>query len=220
MNNIQVFTHPDLGQIRTIQRNGEIWFVGKDIAERLGYSNTTKAIRDHVDDEDKLTERIVLLDRKLTSQIGTSGQNRKMIIINESGMYSLVLSSKLPTAKSFKRWVTSEVLPSIRRTGTYTQAIVPKPNYDTVGLIDLPPQIYDKIDTVITADNDASRCLVAILNLLPPHLRTPIRVLVEEYGSRFHLAVSTREEVIEECGEKNFLRYARVTKHCKDISEV
>lgn len=209
MNNIQVFTHPDLGQIRTIQRNGEIWFVGKDIAERLGYNNPRSAIRDHVDDEDKNT--VVFHD-------GKGNPNR--IIINESGMYSLILSSKLPTAKSFKRWVTSEVLPSIRRTGTYTQAIVPKPNYDTVGLIDLPPQIYDKIDTVITADNDASRCLVAILNLLPPHLRTPIRVLVEEYGSRFHLAVSTREEVIEECGEKNFLRYARVTKHCKDISEV
>lgn len=209
MNNIQVFTHPDLGQIRTIQRNGEIWFVGKDIAERLGYNNPRSAIRDHVDDEDKNT--VVFHD-------GKGNPNR--IIINESGMYSLILSSKLPTAKSFKRWVTSEVLPSIRRTGTYTQAVVPKPNYDTVGLIDLPPQIYDKIDTVITADNDASRCLVAILNLLPPHLRTPIRVLVEEYGSRFHLAVSTREEVIEECGEKNFLRYARVTKHCKDISEV
>ena len=83
-------------------------FVGKDVAQALGYSNTQKAIRDHVDHEDKLTERIVL-----------SGQNRSIIFINESGLYSLILSSKLPQAKAFKRWVTSEVLPQIRQTGGY-----------------------------------------------------------------------------------------------------
>ena len=108
MNNLQIFNSPDFGQIRTIQKNGEPWFVGKDVAEILGYSNTPKAIRDHVDDEDKLTERIVL-----------SGQNREMTIINESGLYSLILSSKMPKAKEFKRWVTSEVIPAIRKTGGY-----------------------------------------------------------------------------------------------------
>ena len=209
MNNIKVFTHPELGQIRTIQRDGEIWFVGKDIAERLGYNNPRSAIRDHVDTEDKNT--VVFHD-------GKGNPNR--IIINESGMYSLILSSKLPTAKAFKRWVTSEVLPAIRKTGMYQQAVVPKPNYDNVGYIDLSPQIHNMIDTSITARNDASECLVAILNLIPPRLRTPVHVLVEEYGSRFHLAISTREEAIEECGEKNFLRYAHVIKHCKDISKV
>ena len=108
MNNLQIFNSPDFGQIRTIQKNGEPCFVGKDVAEILGYSNTPKAIRDHVDDEDKLTERIVL-----------SGQNREMTIINESGLYSLILSSKMPKAKEFKRWVTSEVIPAIRKTGKY-----------------------------------------------------------------------------------------------------
>lgn len=108
MNNLQIFNSPDFGQIRTIQQNGEPWFVGKDVADILGYSNTPKAIRDHVDDEDKLTERIVL-----------SGQNREMYIINESGLYSLILSSKMPKAKEFKRWVTSEVIPAIRKTGGY-----------------------------------------------------------------------------------------------------
>lgn len=108
MNNLQIFNSPDFGQIRTIQKNGEPWFVGKDVAEILGYSNTPKVIRDHVDDEDKLTERIVL-----------SGQNREMTIINESGFYSLILSSKMPKAKEFKRWVTSEVIPAIRKTGKY-----------------------------------------------------------------------------------------------------
>ena len=105
---IQTFTSDVFGKIRTCQVDNQIMFVGKDVATALGYSNTQKAIRDHVDCEDKLTERIVL-----------SGQNRSIIFINESGLYSLILSSKLPQAKAFKRWVTSEVLPSIRKTGRY-----------------------------------------------------------------------------------------------------
>ena len=108
MDNIQLFNNPEFGQIRTITDNDGIYFVGKDVAEILGYANTQKAIRDHVDEEDKLTERIVL-----------SGQNREVVTINESGLYSLVLSSKLPSAKRFKRWVTSEVLPALRRQGGY-----------------------------------------------------------------------------------------------------
>lgn len=108
MNEIKIFKNPQFGSIRTMTQGNEPWFVGKDVAELLGYSNTPKAIRDHVDDEDKLTERIVL-----------SGQCREAVLINESGLYSLILSSKLPTAKEFKRWVTSEVLPSIRKSGGY-----------------------------------------------------------------------------------------------------
>ena len=96
-------------EVRTVEINGEPWFVGKDVATVLGYQNGSRDINRHVDEEDKLTERIVL-----------SGQNREVIIINESGLYSLILSSKLPNAKAFKRWVTSEVLPSIRKTGSYT----------------------------------------------------------------------------------------------------
>lgn len=107
MNELQNFTF-DGSTVRTIAINNEPYFIGKDVADILGYTNTAKAIRDHVDDEDKLTERIVL-----------SGQNREVIFINESGLYSLILSSKLPTAKGFKRWVTSEVLPAIRTHGVY-----------------------------------------------------------------------------------------------------
>ena len=105
---IQVFKNDRFGEVRTMVINGEPWFVGKDVAEVLGYLNTQKAIRDHVDDEDSLGERIVL-----------SGQNRMTIFINESGLYALILSSKFPQAKEFKRWVTSEVLPQIRKTGGY-----------------------------------------------------------------------------------------------------
>lgn len=110
MNELKIFKNSEFGEIRTVEIDGEPWFVSKDMADILGYTNTAKAIRDHVDDEDKLTERIVL-----------SGQNREVIFINESGLYSLILSSKLPTAKAFKRWVTSEVLPSIRKHGLYAK---------------------------------------------------------------------------------------------------
>lgn len=108
--NLKVFENAEFGSIRTVTINNEPWFVGKDVAEILGYTNPQKAIRDHVDEDDKLTERIVL-----------SGQNREVILINESGLYSLILSSKLPTAKKFKHWVTSEVLPSIRKNGGYIE---------------------------------------------------------------------------------------------------
>ena len=108
-NNLEIFTNPEFGNIRIIDKNGEPWFIGKDVAEALGYEASRNAITKHVDDEDKLTH-----------QISASGQNRNMTVINESGLYSLILSSKLPTAKKFKRWVTSEVLPAIRKHGNYT----------------------------------------------------------------------------------------------------
>lgn len=108
MNDLTVFKNESFGEIRTLIINGEPWFVGKDIAVALGYSNPRKALGDHVDDEDKGV-----------TKCDTLGGKQELIAINESGLYSLVLSSKLPTAKQFKRWVTSEVLPSIRKTGGY-----------------------------------------------------------------------------------------------------
>lgn len=110
MNELRIFNNVDFGEIRTVEQDGNIWFIGKDIAMALGYADTDKAIRNHVDEEDKLTH-----------QNGGSGQARNMIVINESGLYSLVLSSKLPKAKAFKRWITSEVIPSIRKTGSYSK---------------------------------------------------------------------------------------------------
>lgn len=105
---IQVFNNTEFGEIRTMEINGEPWFVGKDIAAALGYSNPRKAIGDHVDEEDKGV-----------TKCDTLGGGQNLTIINESGMYSLILSSKLEGAKRFKRWVTSEVLPSIRKTGAF-----------------------------------------------------------------------------------------------------
>ena len=108
MNELKTFNNPEFGTIRTIEQNGEPWFVGKDVAEALGYADTNKAIAMHVEEEDKLNDKTAL-------SLGQRGG----WLINESGLYSLILSSKLPTAKRFKRWVTSEVLPSIRKTGGY-----------------------------------------------------------------------------------------------------
>lgn len=109
MNELKVFNNPDFGTIRTLELNDEPWFIGKDVAEVLGYTNPRDALAKHVDAEDK--DIVAICD-------GTPG-NPNTTIINESGLYSLILSSKLPTAKKFKRWVTSEVLPSIRKTGGY-----------------------------------------------------------------------------------------------------
>ena len=111
MNNIQLFNSPEFGQIRTITDNDGIYFVGKDVAEILGYANPRKALIDHVDLEDKGV-----------TKCDTPGGVQDLTTINESGLYSLVLSSKLPSAKRFKRWVTSEVLPALRRQGGYMLA--------------------------------------------------------------------------------------------------
>lgn len=106
---LQIFQSPEFGRVRTRVVDGEPWFVGKDIALALGYINTKDALSRHVDADDKGGARIT-----------TPSGEQEMTIINESGLYSLVLSSKLPTAKKFKRWVTSEVLPTIRKTGGYS----------------------------------------------------------------------------------------------------
>lgn len=121
MNELKIFENPEFGKIRTVAIDGEPWLVGKDVALVLGYGDTDQAIRKHVDNWDKkiLTRQNDGLD--IRSENATlSIPNRGLTIINESGLYSLVLSSKLPKAKQFRRWVTSEVLPSIRKTGGYT----------------------------------------------------------------------------------------------------
>lgn len=118
MNELKIFENPDFGKVRTMEIDGEPYFVGKDVAEILGYSNPRKAIGDHVDDEDKGV-----------TKCDTLGGTQDLSIINESGLYSLILSSKLPKAKEFKRWVTSEVLPSIRKHGLYaTEELISNPD--------------------------------------------------------------------------------------------
>ena len=137
MEQLKIFENEEFGQVRTINIDGEPWFVGKDVAKILGYKDTSDAMRRHVDDEDKLT-------RCFTD----SGQSREMYVINESGLYSLILSSKLPTAKRFKRWVTSEVLPAIRKTGTYA----------------VPMTTADKLRLLVECNSDLSNRMDAVEN--------------------------------------------------------
>ena len=113
MNELRVFENQEFGKVRTVTKDGEPWFVAADVCRALGYSNSRKAIHDHVDAEDKNT---------VTNRDGIQRGNPNMVVINESGLYSLILSSKLPRAKEFKHWVTSEILTSIRKTGSYTAA--------------------------------------------------------------------------------------------------
>ena len=130
--NIQIFTNDNFGEIRTCQVNNQIMFVGKDVATALGYTDPQKALKMHVDNDDKLTRQIVV-----------SGQGRRTYIINESGLYSLILSSKLPQAKAFKRWVTAEVLPQIRKTGGYI------PTKDSEGRQLSVDEILERADAIV-----------------------------------------------------------------------
>lgn len=135
MNELEIFKNEEFGEIRTVVIENEPWFVGKDVAVALGYKDTADSIKRHVDNEDKLT-------RCFTD----SGQKREMIVINESGLYSLILSSKLPKAKDFKHWVTSEVLPTIRKHGAY---MTDKKAFDVLhnasGLADLLQQAAEQL---------------------------------------------------------------------------
>lgn len=134
MNDLKVFMYNEQTVRTLFDEKGELFFVGKDVAEILGYQRPDNAIRNHVDDEDKAMH-----------QISASGQMRNMLAINESGLYSLILSSKLPTAKQFKRWVTSEVLPNIRKHGTHmTPETIEKVLADPDTIIQIATQLKEE----------------------------------------------------------------------------
>ena len=154
MNELMIFENPEFGKVRCVQLDGEAWLVGKDVAEALGYSNTRDALDRHVDQEDRNT---------VVNPDGNRG-NPNMTIINESGLYSLVLSSKLPGAKRFRRWVTSEVLPTLRRQGTYTMQ-TPKTAMEMLRLqsqamFELDERVNvleDKLENQMTIDHGQQR---------------------------------------------------------------
>lgn len=139
MNAVKLFKNSEFGEIRIVPINNEPWFIGSEIAKILSYTNPSKAIRDHVDPEEKLTERIVL-----------AGQGRDVTLINESGLYSLILSSKLPKAKQFKHWVTSEVLPAIRKHGGYL-------TQEKMEEALLNPDVLIKLATQLKSERDARK---------------------------------------------------------------
>lgn len=145
MNELQVFNNEEFGSVRTVEINGEPWFVGKDVTDALNYSNGRKAINDHVDKEDKGV-----------TKCDTPGGAQEMTVINESGLYSLILGSDLPNAKKFKRWITHEVIPSIRKHGAYmTQETLEKALASPDFLIQLATKLKEEQEKnkALVADN-------------------------------------------------------------------
>ena len=184
MNELTVFKNEQFGEMRTVTIGEEIWFVGKDVAAILGYKDTSDAMKRHVDDEDKLTRRFT-----------DSGQNREMYIINESGLYSLVLSSKLPSAKEFKRWVTSEVLPSIRKHGAY-----------------MSPDIIERVitdpDFIIRLANELKTAQQKVAELQP-------KADYFDTVSRAEGSTSFRETAkVFGIGEREFIRWIESARLC------
>lgn len=184
MTDIQIFNNPEFGSIRTIEQNGEPWFVGKDVAEALGYSNASKALADHVDEQDKLNNESLV-------SLGQRGG----WLINESGLYSLCFSSKLEGAKKFKRWVTSEVLPSIRKTGNY---MMPKLSKEMQALFLLDQRTVQQeqritaLESSMVVDYGQQQALKSAVN----------RVVMHALGGKdapAYLDKSTKDKVYSEC---------------------
>ena len=145
MNQLEIFKNREFGEIRTVTIDGEPWFIGKDVAEALGYGkgkSLNNAVATHVDEEDKgVTEMM------------TPGGKQNLIIINESGLYSLILSSKLPNAKKFKHWVTSEILPQIRKTGSYQKRLTPEEMMRIqLGMVDDHENRIEHLENTMTID--------------------------------------------------------------------
>jgi prophage antirepressor-like protein len=174
-NAVQVFENKEFGQIRTVEIDGQPWFVGKDVTSILGYTNASEAMKYHVDEDDKLNS-------KMLSSLGQRGG----WIINESGLYSLILSSKLPTAKAFKRWVTSEVLPTIRKHGAYI-------NDDVLHNMQEDSDYSAELLRNLTAERNRSNALINKMAQLAPKAHyhdiilqcpdaIPVTFIAKDYG--------------------------------------
>lgn len=149
MSNLQIFENEEFGEIRTVTIDNEPWFVGKDVAAALGYERTADAIRQHVE-----------VDDKGIGEIQTPGGKQNMCLISESGLYALIFGSKLESAKRFKRWVTSEVLPSIRKTGSYQRLMSPEEMMRVqLGMIDNIGDRVSKLENTMNIDYGQQRVL-------------------------------------------------------------
>ncbi len=154
LNQLEIFKNREFGEIRTVTMDGAPWFVGKDVADILGYQNGSRDINRHVDEEDR--HKIMLFD---------GNQDKETIIISESGLYSLILSSKLATAKRFKHWVTSEVLPQIRRTGSYQKRLTPEEMMRIqLGMVDDHENRIEHLEKTMTIDYGQQQELKKVVN--------------------------------------------------------
>lgn len=174
MNELQIFNSEEFGDIRTVTIDNEPWFVGKDVATALGYKNTADAIGKHIDTDDKLT-----------SQIAIAGQRRDVVVINESGVYALIFGSKLESAKRFKHWVTAEVLPSIRKTGSYQK----------------PMTVAEQIQLLAQGNQDHEERIEKLEN-----------TMTIDYGQQKYLGDLVSKVVIEVLGGKKSNAYDEIGK--------
>ena len=230
-----VFNHPEFGELRTVEIDGVVWFVGKDVAEALGYSKSRNAIAAHVDEEDKTHAPI---------QGGCSTGVQDTIVINESGLYALILSSKLPSAKEFKHWVTSEVLPSIRKTGGYVNpsqsdlfldTYLPFADQNTRLLFKTTLDTIQQQNHTISHQEDIIRNLTSdipladkrqILNRIvrfggSPHTRWPF--LYREFDNKFHMNTKVQLEHYNETHKpklQNRLDYIEHIGMFNDLAEI
>ena len=191
MNSLQIFNSEEFGEIRTVTIDNEPWFVGKDVATALGYKNTADAIGKHVDTDDKLT-----------SQIAIAGQRRDVVVINESGLYALIFGSKLDSAKRFKHWVTSEVLPAIRKTGSYQK---PMTVAEQIQLLAQGNQDHEerieKLENTMTIDYGQQKYLGDLVS----------RVVIEVLGGK-------KSNAYDEIGKKVFAECNRDVKTYFDVN--
>ena len=191
MNKLQIFNSEEFGDIRTVTIDNEPWFVGKDVATALGYKNTADAIGKHIDTDDKLT-----------SQIAIAGQRRDVVVINESGVYALIFGSKLESAKRFKHWVTSEVLPTIRKTGSYQK---PMTVAEQIKLLAQGNQDHEerieKLENTMTIDYGQQKYLGDLVS----------RVVIEVLGGK-------KSNAYDEIGKKVFAECNRDVKTYFDVN--
>jgi prophage antirepressor-like protein len=191
MNELQIFNSEEFGDIRTVTIDNEPWFVGKDVATALGYKNTADAIGKHIDTDDKLT-----------SQIAIAGQRRDVVVINESGLYALIFGSKLDSAKRFKHWVTSEVLPTIRKTGSYQK---PMTVAEQIQLLALGNQNHEerieKLENTMTIDYGQQKYISDLVS----------KVVIEVLGGK-------KSNAYDEIGKKVFAECNRDVKTYFDVN--
>lgn len=210
MNELQIFNSGEFGDIRTVTIDNEPWFVGKDVATALGYKNTADAIGKHVD-----------VDDKLLSQIAIAGQRRDIAVINESGVYALIFGSKLESAKRFKHWVTAEVLPSIRKTGSYQK---PMSIAEQIQLLALGNQNHEerieKLENTMTIDYGQQKYIGDLVSsIVIAHLGGKESNAYKEIGKKVFAECNRDIKTYFDVNARNNipkLRFAEATEYVKN----
>lgn len=210
MNELQIFNSEEFGDIRTVTIDNEPWFVGKDVATALGYKNTADAIGKHVD-----------VDDKLLSQIAIAGQRRDVAVINESGVYALIFGSKLESAKRFKHWVTAEVLPSIRKAGSYQK---PMTIAEQIQLLALGNQNHEerieKLENTMTIDYGQQKYIGDLVSsIVIAHLGGKESNAYKEIGKKVFAECNRDIKTYFDVNARNNipkLRFAEATEYVKN----